>query len=127
MFNHSGYEYIVTTASTAVTANHLIDTQDFDLYILDFALPGMSGLELCKIIREKDVNAPILFYTAMTRPIDREQALFAGANEYLVKPNDLEILMETVKRLLDKNTTTYNREHLENLRMGKIYSHTDKS
>ena len=79
MFNHSGYEYIVTTASTAVTANHLIDTQDFDLYILDFALPGMSGLELCKIIREKDVNAPILFYTAMTRPIDREQAFFAGA------------------------------------------------
>lgn len=94
--------YAVTAVSTAREALALTESQSFDLYILDYALPEMTGVELCRKIRQTDSQTPILFYSAMAREIDRKKALAAGATEYLVKPNDLERLTETVKRHLNK-------------------------
>ena len=96
--------YQVSTVSTAHKALALQESQPIDLYILDYFLPEMSGAELCRRIRQTDSRTPILFYSAMAREIDREKAMVAGATEYLVKPNDLEKLTETVERLLNRDS-----------------------
>lgn len=97
--------YEITTIETAQKALDLIEKQSFDLYILDYALPGMSGVELCRRIRETDSQTPILFYSGMARGVDRQQAMQACANEFLVKPNDLDKFTETVRRLLLENSS----------------------
>jgi two-component system response regulator QseB len=96
----SNGEYLVTTAEDGATALDLISKEPFDLYILDNWLPEMDGMEICRRIRESGSTKPIIFFSAMVRAADRESALEAGANEYLLKPNDLDIIAETVERLL---------------------------
>src|SRR5262245_46586014 len=72
----------------------------FDLYILDTWLPDESGVELCRRIREFDPHTPILFCSAAAYERDRQEALSAGAQEYLTKPIDFEELERVVKRLI---------------------------
>lgn len=74
---------------------------DYDLFILDVMLPRISGLDLCKIIREKS-KAPILFLSAKGTTQDRIEGLKIGANDYLPKPFDLEELILKVKILTKK-------------------------
>ena len=74
---------------------------DYDLFILDVMLPRTSGLDLCKIIREKS-QAPILFLSAKGTTQDRIEGLKIGANDYLPKPFDLEELILKVKILTKK-------------------------
>ena len=74
---------------------------DYDLFILDVMLPRISGLDLCKIIREKS-QAPILFLSAKGTTQDRIEGLKIGANDYLPKPFDLEELILKVKILTKK-------------------------
>jgi DNA-binding response OmpR family regulator len=72
----------------------------FDLYLLDNWLPGGSGVELCRRIREFDPHTPILFCSAAAYERDREAALSAGAQAYLVKPVTSGKLEQSVTRLL---------------------------
>lgn len=74
---------------------------DYDLFILDVMLPRISGLDLCKIIREKS-QAPILFLSAKGTTQDRIEGLKIGANDYLPKPFDLEELILKIKILTKK-------------------------
>lgn len=74
---------------------------DYDLFILDVMLPRISGLDLCKIIRERS-QAPILFLSAKGTTQDRIEGLKIGANDYLPKPFDLEELILKVKILTKK-------------------------
>lgn len=97
---YSDWKFSVTAAASADAALSLMEKQAFDFYILDYVLPDISGVELCERIRKTDSETPIVFYTGMSRDTDRRQALEAGANEYLVKPNNLIKLTETVKKLL---------------------------
>ena len=98
MLGNSDFEVI--SAHTAEEALALIKAQSFDLFILDYLLPDMTGLDLCDRIRQIDKQTPIMFYSAMTHIIDKETAKAAGANEFLVKPNDLDRLSETVEHYL---------------------------
>ena len=91
-------DYAVTTVETAAEA--LAIASDFDLYILDINLPGMDGIGLCRRLRDRGVKAPIMFFSAMVQPSDRQYCLDAGANEFLVKPADLDKFTNTVERLL---------------------------
>ena len=97
------YNCDFTIANTPSQALFLIDNQPFDLYILEYRLPEMTGVELCRQIRKTDRTTPILFFTVVSRTDDRDVALAAGANEYLLKPYDLPNLVETVKRLIAQN------------------------
>ncbi len=78
-----------------------------DLYILDRMLPGTSGLEICKFLRmfRQTKNRPILMLTAMTRPEDIVEGLDAGADDYITKPFDTNILMARVRALLRRAET----------------------
>jgi DNA-binding response OmpR family regulator len=71
----------------------------FDLYILDNWLPGGSGVELCRVIRGFDPYTPILFYSAAAYKHDKEEALRAGAQEYLVKPVRFGDMTQAVEQL----------------------------
>jgi DNA-binding response OmpR family regulator len=92
----------VMTVSDSKEAVSLIEDDLFDLYILDFALPEITGVELCQIIRQKNEQIPVLFYSGMSRERDKRDALQAGATEYLVKPNDLDKIAGTVESLLNR-------------------------
>ena len=120
MLYQSDNTYSVTTISTAKEALNIMQHLSFNLYILDYALPELSGVELCQKIREKDKQTPIMFFTAMARPEDYAAGIKAGANEYLVKPNDLEKLTETVKRLLNKGKLIYKRKTISRKRCSSI-------
>jgi DNA-binding response OmpR family regulator len=111
----------ITSAECAETAISKMTNQSFDLYILDYSLPRASGVELCSYIRNNDSSAPILFFTAMARSIDREAGINAGADEYLVKPNDLDKLTETVKRLLNEKSSCLSNASIKNIDYNGIY------
>jgi len=94
-------DYEVISANTADDALALIGIKKFDIYILDSLLYGMSGVELCARIRQTDEQTPIMFYSGFEETNYIRNAKAAGANEYLVKPNDLDKLSETVEHYLN--------------------------
>jgi DNA-binding response OmpR family regulator len=90
----------VSTAATAADALGMIARERFDLYLLDNWLPGGSGVELCREIRRSDASTPVVFYSGAALESERAEALAAGAQAYLVKPDDAAALVETIRRLL---------------------------
>lgn len=72
----------------------------FDLAIIDLGLPKLNGVEVIKTLREEDKNYPILVLTARGRWQDKVEGLEAGADDYLVKPFQLEELLARMKALL---------------------------
>jgi DNA-binding response OmpR family regulator len=109
-FNYSDSGCVVTSAESADEALLLIEKEPFDAYVFDYRLPKTSGIELCRYIRQFDADTPILFFSAMARSADISEGIAAGADEYLVKPNDLEKLPLAVKRLLDEKSAVCGRE-----------------
>jgi DNA-binding response OmpR family regulator len=89
--------YNVTCASDGLQGFELVQKQHFDLIILDWMLPKMSGLDLCKAIRIKDVETPILFLTARDTVQETIEGIKAGANDYIKKPFSFEELLERIK------------------------------
>lgn len=93
--------YDITAVGTSAEALALLDSQQFDLYILDYRLADMNGVELCNYIRQNDFTTPIMFCSAMTTKSAKDKATKAGANDYLVKPIDIDNFIETVEKLLN--------------------------
>jgi DNA-binding response OmpR family regulator len=71
-----------------------------DVLILDLMMPGMDGLDLCKTLRARGINTPILMLTAKSTELDRVLGLELGADDYLTKPFSLAELLARVKALL---------------------------
>ena len=93
----------VTCVSTAAEGLALARSKPFDLYLLDGRFTDGTGAELCERIRSFDPLAPVVFFSALAEEHNRREAIAAGATEYLIKPNDLEMLVSTVKRLLEES------------------------
>jgi CheY-like chemotaxis protein len=102
IFHYDGKSYSFTSVPTPFEALTLIEKKAFDLYIIDYLLPEMDGVELCHRIRLTDKETPIIFYSGMARAVDRLQAIRAGATGYLVKPQ-LDELQNTVEHLLSND------------------------
>lgn len=94
-------EYAVNGAKTIAEALRLAASQEFDLYVLDKNLPDGSGLELCTRLHELTPGVPCLFYTGDAYEIHRAEALAAGAEGYIAKP-DVDGLIENIKNILAK-------------------------
>lgn len=77
-----------------------LDTGDFDLLLLDLGLPGKDGVTVLKAIRRKGHLLPVLITTARDAVADRVLGLNAGADDYLLKPYDLEELVARIHALL---------------------------
>tara|TARA_R110000868_G_scaffold40008_4_gene138763 strand:- start:12529 stop:13191 length:663 start_codon:yes stop_codon:yes gene_type:complete len=89
--------YNITSATDGLRGFELFQTNSFDLILLDWMLPKMSGLDLCKAIRIKDAKVPILFLTAKDTIQETIEGLKAGANDYIKKPFSFEELVERIK------------------------------
>jgi len=100
MLRYSDTEYEITCAQTPEEGLRLAAMQRFDLYLLDYRLPGMSGAEVCRALRRLDAHTPVVFFTGEAYERERQEAMRAGAHAYLVKPDDLKNLTGTVKRLI---------------------------
>lgn len=71
---------------------HYIEQQAHDLILLDRMIPGLDGISVLKITREKNISTPIIFVTALGALNDKITGLDCGADDYLVKPFDFEEL-----------------------------------
>ncbi len=83
----------------------LNDGQTYDLVILDWMLPQVSGIEICQQLRALGRTTPVLFLTARDTLDDRVQGLDAGADDYLIKPFELRELLARVRALLRRNSS----------------------
>ncbi len=92
-------DYEVVTAVTVEDALKLAKSEDFDLYVLDKRLPDGSGLELCKKLSAATPDVPCMFYTGDAYEVHRHEAIAAGADFYVAKP-DIDALIEGVRMLL---------------------------
>ena len=95
-------KYEVKSASTINEALLIATADRFGLFIFDAVLPDGSGVDLCRSVRKFDDRTPILFCSGLAYEADIENALGAGAQAYLVKPVDLDELIELIKQLLGK-------------------------
>jgi CheY-like chemotaxis protein len=77
------------------------DGQRFDLYLLDHTFPDASGVTICEALRKVDAKTPILFYSGRAMQEEKEAALKAGANDYLIKPDDLFNVADHVAKWID--------------------------
>lgn len=73
---------------------------EYDIYLLDWMLPGISGIEICRSIRKENKTVPIIFLTAKDTVDDTVFALESGANDFLKKPFAFEELLARIKVLL---------------------------
>jgi DNA-binding response OmpR family regulator len=92
-------EFDFVFAHSIDSALDRVDKEPVELYILDNWLPDGSGVELCQKIREFNTSVPIVFTSAAARNRDRDEALAAGADRYIVKPYDPEDIRKIVKDL----------------------------
>jgi DNA-binding response OmpR family regulator len=94
----AGYEVICT--DTAAKTLDLLRNEKFDLFLMDNWMPDLSGESLCKQIREFDSKTPILFYSGAAFDSDKQRAMKAGAQGYLVKPISEGELVAEVARII---------------------------
>ncbi len=95
--------YAVDVATEGEAGCTLASQGGYDLLILDWMLPGLSGLEICRQVRSRQDSTPVLFLTAKDTLNDRVAGLDAGADDYLVKPFELRELLARVRALLRRS------------------------
>ncbi len=92
-------DYEVVVATSIADALGLIKREPFDLYVLDKRLPDGTGVELCQKLNELTPAVPCIFYSGDAYEMHKQEALAAGAEAYIAKP-DIEALIDAVHRLL---------------------------
>jgi two-component system alkaline phosphatase synthesis response regulator PhoP len=97
--------YAVTVATDGERALALTKRGTFDLVLLDVALPGISGFDVCRELRGAKVQTPVLMLTARGQVIDRVVGLKLGADDYLTKPFDFAELLARIEALLRRSRT----------------------
>jgi DNA-binding response OmpR family regulator len=97
--------YTVDTAYDGREAMEKGEVNTYDLIILDIMLPHLSGIEVCRRLREKKIDTPIIMLTARDTVTDRVSGLDAGADDYLVKPFAFDELLARIRALLRREKT----------------------
>lgn len=118
---HSGY--IVDTACDGLDGLNKAVNNHYDLVLLDVMMPKMNGFDVCKNLRKAKPNIPVLLLTAKGTINDKTQGFDCGADDYLVKPFDIQEVLLRVKALMRRNTDTPQNESSfkqEILKMGDI-------
>ena len=98
-------DYEVTHAKNGMEGFEKFKKDDFDLCILDVMMPYKDGFTLAKEIREKNTDVPIVFLTAKTMKEDVLKGYKVGADDYLNKPFDSEVLLMKIKAIIQRKAT----------------------
>ncbi|HBB86549.1 MAG TPA: hypothetical protein DC047_02915 [Blastocatellia bacterium] len=75
--------------------------KQWDAFMMDTWMPDISGVDLCKKVREFDPHTPIIFYTGATYERDQKHALECGAQAYVIKPVSFEVLVKSIRGVLN--------------------------
>jgi len=89
--------YQVSSANNGKSGLELFQNEKFDLVLLDWMLPKMTGVEVCKAIRQQNTKVPIIFLTAKDTVQETVEGLKSGANDYIKKPFSFDELVERIK------------------------------
>ena len=114
--------HTVDFAGDGITGLHLAIVNDFDAIVLDLALPGMDGLEVCRKLRqEAGKDTPVLMLTARDRLEDKLAGFDTGADDYLVKPFELQEVEARLNVLASRGRRRSRRE----LKVGDLVYNVD--
>lgn len=98
-FNLEKAGYRVSAAATAEDALHQVHLDSPDMVLLDIGLPGMDGLDALRNLRQQ-IDVPVIFLTARRRELDQVIGLELGADDYVTKPFDVDVLLARIKAVL---------------------------
>ncbi len=93
-------EFDTVPVDTGAQALETAKSNHFDLVLLDVGLPDMDGRDVCRLLRRSDVRAPIIMLTAADSDADAILGLDSGANDYVVKPFKLGVLLARIRAQL---------------------------
>ncbi len=111
-----GYE--VETAEDGEEGLKMILGNTYDLILLDVMLPKMSGFDVCKTVRSKNITTPIIMLTAKGEEIDKVLGLEIGADDYITKPFSLRELLARIKAMLRRSSIE--KEMPESVQIGRL-------
>jgi len=107
-------DYVIDYAADGVSGYRLGSSNSYDAIVLDVMLPGLDGLDVCQRLRkESHSDVPVLMLTARDTLGDKLSGFEHGADDYLVKPFDLEELEARLAALIRRNKRTVSSAHLE--------------
>ncbi len=109
-------QYKTYEATNGVEALEVLDTNYIDLIVTDIMMPKMDGYELVRELRNANFNTPILLITAKSTINDKKEGFYLGADDYMVKPIDIEELSLRVKALLKRAKLTAEQK----IKIGKL-------
>jgi two-component system OmpR family response regulator len=113
-------DYTIDLAMSGEEGLSLVARNLYDLVILDIMLPGMSGIELCRKIRQMDIHSPVLMLTARDSIRDKVAGLDSGADDYLTKPFSFEEFLARVRALLRRKPDQLTELACEGMRVETI-------
>ncbi|MCU0568114.1 MAG: response regulator transcription factor [Oculatellaceae cyanobacterium Prado106] len=102
----SDRQYATDVAGDGETAWGLIELWSYDLVVMDVTLPKLDGVSLCRRLRDRHLTTPVLMLTARDTVADKIIGLDAGADDYVVKPFDLQELMARIRAMLRRGSIT---------------------
>lgn len=105
----------VSVAPDGIIGAQMAEQNQFDLIILDIMLPGINGLELCKIIKSKTPNIPIIMLTALGTTENVVNGLDNGADDYLIKPFKFAELFARIRTVLRRYNGLSSSDQLINI------------
>ncbi len=97
--------YLVDSAYDGDEALDYIRTNEYDLIVLDIMLPKINGYQVCDMVRKKGIKTPILMLTAKDQLKDKVHGLDIGADDYMVKPFEIEELLARIRALLRRSSS----------------------
>ncbi|MFK7692605.1 response regulator transcription factor [Paenibacillus sp. HJGM_3] len=115
--------HVVDWLKDGMDARQAMGSGRYDVYVLDWMLPGMTGLDLVRDIREREDHTPILLLTARDAVQDRVEGLRAGADDYMIKPfafEELEARLEALFRRQERGIQP------DTLRFGALTAHLNR-
>ena len=112
-------DYGVTICNDGIIGYENALKTKFDFMILDINLPGKNGIDICRDLRDKDLNLPILMLTSRKEEIDKVVGLEVGADDYLTKPFSVKELIARVKAILRRVEGNFKK--FEEYQFGNVY------
>jgi DNA-binding response OmpR family regulator len=109
------HDFDVVTAVTGREGIELFEKEDPDLIILDIMLPGVDGFEVCKKIKQRNKDVPVVMLTAKSQESDKLLGFELGADDYVTKPFSVKELVARVKAVLKRSTKPAPKEKKQDI------------
>jgi len=117
-FNDEGFE--TSVCYDGAEALEVVSKEKFDLILLDWRIPEVTGINVCKRIRSANNQTPIILLTALTNISNKVEALNSGADDYVTKPFSFEEVLARVNALIRRNKSSKNVIEFNNLSLNLI-------